>query len=230
MTKLHNEQVNHKRKCNEKDYCDVLIVGGGPAGSACARQLVRAGYDVVILDRAEFPRSKTCGGWITPQIVEELEISLEEYGSQYELQPIEGFRTGLVGDDSTVDTCYERTVSYGIRRIEFDNYLLQRSGARLHLGESVDSFERQAEGWLINGRYRATLLIGAGGNFCPVARHFNQESKDPEHIVRAQETEFLMSCEQAEKCRVQSNRPELYFFPDLQGYAWCFRKHDYLNV
>ena len=53
-----------------RESCDVLIVGGGPAGSSCARQLRRAGLDVLILDKSEFPRDKVCAGWITPQVVE----------------------------------------------------------------------------------------------------------------------------------------------------------------
>jgi flavin-dependent dehydrogenase len=39
--------------------CDVAIVGGGPAGSACAWRLREAGVDVLILDREAFPRDKT---------------------------------------------------------------------------------------------------------------------------------------------------------------------------
>ena len=40
------------------EYCDCLVVGGGPAGSSCARALVTAGLDVVVLDKAHFPRDK----------------------------------------------------------------------------------------------------------------------------------------------------------------------------
>ncbi len=47
---------------------DVLIVGGGPAGSACAQRLIRHGLDVLILDKAEFPRQKPCAGWVTPAL------------------------------------------------------------------------------------------------------------------------------------------------------------------
>ena len=48
------------------DQCDVLIVGGGPAGSSCARAL---GYgDVVVMDKMTFPRDKACAGWITPAV------------------------------------------------------------------------------------------------------------------------------------------------------------------
>ena len=50
--------------------CDVLIVGGGPAGSTCAWKLRRPGLDVVVWDRQTFPRDKVCAGWITPQVVD----------------------------------------------------------------------------------------------------------------------------------------------------------------
>jgi len=45
---------------------DVLIIGAGPAGSATALFLARAGYDVILLDRAAFPRDKPCGEYLTP--------------------------------------------------------------------------------------------------------------------------------------------------------------------
>jgi len=54
------------------ETCDVLIVGGGPAGSSCARQLRLQGRDVMVMvmvmvmDKALFPRDKVCAGWITP--------------------------------------------------------------------------------------------------------------------------------------------------------------------
>ena len=54
------------------ESCEVLIVGGGPAGSSCARRLCDAGIDAMILDKAMFPRDKVCGGWITPQVLEAL--------------------------------------------------------------------------------------------------------------------------------------------------------------
>ncbi len=48
--------------------CEVLIVGGGPAGSSCAARLIQAGVDVLVIDRKTFPRDKTCAGWVTPQV------------------------------------------------------------------------------------------------------------------------------------------------------------------
>lgn len=46
------------------DRCDVIVAGGGPAGSTCTWALRRAGLDVVVIDRATFPRDKVCAGWI----------------------------------------------------------------------------------------------------------------------------------------------------------------------
>jgi flavin-dependent dehydrogenase len=46
---------------------DVVIVGGGPAGSSLAFNLARAGARVVVVDRARFPRSKPCAEYLSPQ-------------------------------------------------------------------------------------------------------------------------------------------------------------------
>jgi len=46
--------------------CDVVVVGAGPAGSACAHALARAGHDVVLVDQHAFPRDKTCGDGLIP--------------------------------------------------------------------------------------------------------------------------------------------------------------------
>jgi menaquinone-9 beta-reductase len=46
--------------------CDVLVVGAGPAGSACAQWLARAGFDVILADQHVFPRDKVCGDGLIP--------------------------------------------------------------------------------------------------------------------------------------------------------------------
>ena len=210
------------------DACDVLIVGGGPAGSSCAWGLRGSGLDVAILDRQTFPRDKICGGWITPQVLSELSIDPAEYGRDRVLQPITGFRTGWIGGPA-LDTGYNTTVSYGIRRREFDDYLLRRSGARVVQGVALASLQREKDGWIVNGQTKARLLVGAGGHFCPVAKLTG--AKPPrENAVVAQEAEFEMDNRQQAGCRVRADTPELYFCADIKGYGWCFRKHNFLNI
>ena len=211
------------------ESCDALIIGGGPAGSTCARALTRHGLDVLVLDQKSFPRDKVCAGWITPAVLDTLQIDAADYARGRVLQPITGFRTGMIAG-AEVETRYQDNVSYGIRRREFDHYLLQRSGARLRLREPLRSLERRGDGWTVNGEIQTRLLIGAGGHFCPVARFLGAQSSAPESVVAAKEVEFAMDAVQEKTCGVQPETPELYFCKDLKGYGWCFRKGSYLNI
>jgi geranylgeranyl reductase family protein len=212
-----------------EESCDVLIVGGGPAGSTCARALRNAGLDVLVLDKSRFPRDKVCAGWITPQVIEELDIPTDDYARGRVLQPINAFVTGM-GERANRAVRYDKVVSYGIRRCEFDHYLLERSGARLRLGEAWQSMARNGDRWLVNGSISAALVIGAGGHFCPVARFLGAHLGKEERAISAQEIEFEMDPSQAAQCGVMGEQPELYFCDDLKGYGWCFRKGNYLNV
>ncbi|MDO8262743.1 MAG: NAD(P)/FAD-dependent oxidoreductase [Gallionella sp.] len=211
------------------ESCDVLIIGGGPAGSSCAWELRRHGLDVMVMDKAGFPRNKVCAGWITPAVVEALRLDTEDYARQHVLQPITAFRTGLIGGRE-LETRYPATVSYGIRRSEFDDYLLQRSGARLLQGQSMESMERRGNGWLVNGAITTPLVIGAGGHFCPVARFMGAKVGASEPAVTAKEIEFEMDQLQRYDCQVRPDTPELYFCRDMKGYGWCFRKGNHLNI
>lgn len=211
------------------ETCDVLIVGGGPGGSACARKLRDGGANVVVLDKRRFPRDKTCAGWITPQVVEALRIDLDEYGRHRVMQPITGFRSGLI-DGSEIHTEYGKTVSYGIRRCEFDHYLLDRSGVRCRLGEPVVSISRRNDRWIVNDELAASVVVGAGGHFCPVARLLGARVKSKFSVVAAQEAEFPLKPAEGARCRIQPEVPEVFFCRDLKGYGWCFRKGPYLNI
>jgi len=209
------------------DACDVIIVGGGPAGSSCAWALRGSGLDVLVVDRATFPRHKLCGGWITPLVLDELEIAPQHYAPGRTMQPITGFRLSSIGGPQ-VEVRSERVVSYGIRRCEFDEYLLRRSAARLREGLALTSIGQSDGGWLINGDIRARVLVGAGGHFCPVGRYLgNKGSPAP---VLAQEIEFEMDRSQAARSQVAGEIPELFFCRDMLGYGWVFRKDNYLNV
>ncbi|MBW4056224.1 MAG: NAD(P)/FAD-dependent oxidoreductase [Proteobacteria bacterium] len=210
------------------ETCEVLVVGGGPAGSTCAGALVAAGLDVLLLDKESFPRQKVCAGWITPAVFETLGVDAEEYRPGRVLQDIRRFRTGLM-HGATVATDYGATVSYGIRRAEFDQYLLQRSHVRRLFGESVTTLQRQDDWWLINRHIRARLLVGAGGHFCPVAQLLGARIGH-EKVVASQAAEWAMSPAEEQQCRIQPDTPVLYFCQDMKGYGWLFRKGKYLNI
>jgi menaquinone-9 beta-reductase len=181
----------------------------------------------VILDKSTFPRDKVCGGWVTPLVLQELEIDPASYARGRTFQSITGFRVSWMGERE-VNVAYDRIVSYGIRRCEFDEYLLRRSGAQIREGVPIAGVERSGDSWIVNGEIKTRLLVGAAGHFCPVARFLgNSNAAEP---VVAQEVEFAMDAQQAASCNIAPEVPELYFCRDLQGYGWCFRKGNFLNI
>ncbi|QRN82335.1 NAD(P)/FAD-dependent oxidoreductase [Chloroflexota bacterium] len=197
---------------------DVLIVGGGPAGSACAQRLIRHGLDVLILDKADFPRQKPCAGWVTPSLFRLLEISPGDY--PLGLTHFTSFEISLKGLHFRM-----RTDQYAIRRLEFDNWFLTRSGAPV-VNHRVAEIEQRGEKFIIDGQYESRYLVGAGGTHCPVkAKFFPMAKEDRENgLILAKEEEFSYP--------VNDPRCHLWFFEDgLPGYAWFVPKTGgYINV
>src|SRR5688572_18149823 len=118
---------------------DAIIVGGGPAGSTCARVLAAGGARVAVVDRAEFPRVKLCGGWLSAPFWDAVELAPREYTGG--LWPWQKCHVRYRGIDRTVGCA-----GWFIRRYELDDFLLRRCGAALYLGESVKTIDRDTDG------------------------------------------------------------------------------------
>ncbi|MGB5648894.1 MAG: FAD-dependent oxidoreductase, partial [Sedimenticolaceae bacterium] len=95
---------------------DAIVVGGGPAGSSCAWQLRRRGVKTLILEKAGFPRLKLCAGWITPEVMDDLEMDLATY--PYRFLTFDVTQIHLYGLTFT-----QRSPQHSIRRDEFDDWL-----------------------------------------------------------------------------------------------------------
>ncbi|MEM9492568.1 MAG: NAD(P)/FAD-dependent oxidoreductase, partial [Myxococcota bacterium] len=205
---------------------DAIIIGGGPAGSTCARFLTRSGARVVILDRNRFPRVKLCAGWLSRPVCDVMEIAPDRYPRG--LWPWERCHVHYGERRYTI-----AARGYFIRRYEFDDYLLRSSGADIVEGHSVRDMVRDGDRWVIDGRYAAPVLIGAGGTHCPVARTLfdGVGARAGRRPVGVQEHEF--SCESAAVARHLSGRdgePELLLHGDLRGYSWNIPKTDWINI
>ncbi len=183
------------------------------------------------MDRARFPRDKVCAGWVTPGVFRLLDLEPAEYrAAGLTIQDITGFRTSVF-DAPAIDTRYPHIVSHAIRRFEFDDYLLRRAQVRVRERTALASLERRGDVWVANGDIEARVIVGAGGHFCPVARHLRggagTAGRDTVVPVVAKEAEFKL--EAGDTC-VSGEMPELFFCRDLEGYGWAVRKGDYLNI
>ncbi len=111
-------------------HCDVLVVGAGPAGSACAQALARAGLDVLLVDQHDFPRDKVCGDGLIP----DTHAALKRLGVYDEVaalaMPVQqvrcvGPRGGHVDVPGTLSVLPRKTLDHILVRAA------ERAGARL---------------------------------------------------------------------------------------------------
>jgi len=163
---------------------DVLIAGGGPAGSVAATVLARAGARVLVLDRARFPRPKLCGDTLNPGalgVLHRLGLGCAAGASI----PLAGMI--VTGDDGVrVVGRYEKVSGRGISRSHLDAALIMAAagaGARIEQGvlvqgPLVDTSGDQpiVRGLMVTGTQgksltiRARMVIAADGRHSRVAR------------------------------------------------------------
>lgn len=169
---------------------DVVVAGAGPAGSAAATLLAERGWSVALLDKAQFPRPKICGEYLSPEAARVLDrLGVLKAVDAAGAQPLSGMR--IVAPDGTVlDGRYPtsgpwrgyRDHALAIRREVFDRILLERARSL-----PVEVRERHrvtgliVEGGAVTGvkaedadgapfEMRSRLVVGADGRASVVAR------------------------------------------------------------
>ncbi len=197
---------------------DVIIVGGGPAGASAAWQLRREGWDCLILDRETFPREKLCAGWITPEVLRDLELDAADYPHRF--LTFEVLNIAIKGIHLPL-----RSPQHSIRRYEFDAWLLERSGAEVRQ-HNVRHVAADEDGYRLDDAYRCRYLIGAGGTRCPVYRELFRDDRPRGKGLQA------VTLEREYACEWQDPSCHLWFLDKgLPGYAWYVPKaNGYLNV
>jgi len=197
---------------------DAIVVGGGPAGSTCAWKLRQAGLDVLLLDRAAFPRTKLCAGWVTPAAMADLELDPADYPHSFMTFDALHLHWKAL-------TAKPKSRQHSIRRYEFDDFLLQRSGARV-LQHKVREIHREGGDYIIDGEFRCKYLIGAGGTACPVYRALFHDRNPRSSALQTTTFEYEFAYEWKDPAC------HLWFFDDgLPGYAWYVPKaNGFINI
>jgi flavin-dependent dehydrogenase len=169
--------MNVVRNVERPASCDVLIVGGGPAGLASAIAAARQGLHVEVIDAMRPPIDKACGEGLMPDSLEALAAigfgNLDQTLRETETHLLRGIR--FIGDDAapnhtaTTEAAFPRAPGRGIRRTILHQILLDRAaslGVRFHWENSVQNIAPTTEGTLVHSNrqtLRARYLIGADG-------------------------------------------------------------------
>src|SRR5712691_4585074 len=163
---------------------DVVVAGAGPAGSATALLLSRAGARVLLLDRARFPREKPCSEYLSPESTRVLErLGKDVLAAVAAASPARLTGMKVVAPSGTSVVGRFETFSFALPRTRFDTILLNAAetrGVEVRQGVKVEElvYERGAVGGVVaqdtgHGRretYRARVVGGADGLRSVVAR------------------------------------------------------------
>jgi geranylgeranyl reductase family protein len=168
----------------KRDRRDVLVIGGGPAGATTAILLAQHGHDVVLLDKARFPRAKACAEYVNPAAAAILgRIGIHSRAMKAGAVPIDGM-TVITPRETRFTLDYASGTPYpalGLSREQFDWLLITRAreaGVDVREDCPVREVAREPDGGLRvrameSGRERTLrprLLIGADGRYSVVAR------------------------------------------------------------
>ena len=213
--------------------CDILVIGGGPAGSTAAYLLALQGYDVVLVDKHHFPRSKLCAGLLTWKSIELirsiLDLSHEEIISNNLITHLTHkyrifYKTSPIAD-GRLDYPF-----HFVERCAYDHYwftVATRAGARAITGQAVHHVDPITGcATLANGsRIRAQSIIGADGSASQTRR--SVFSSRP--AVRHWKAQLAMTIESrlvSTKEKASQDFAGLYFGFVPWGYAWSFPARD----
>ena len=217
---------------------DVLVIGAGPAGATAAKLAADAGLSTLLIDKARFPRHKTCASWINRLAFERF-----HYLRGQEAELIDSAFCGVTFLDEKLDrraSWRERQPSgYLSLRSKFDNGLKNialRAGAEFLEGSGLAALEQQngsVTARLENGEeFTGRVLIGADGANSRVAvlAGLRQGWDENEFVLCANDD---LEYPAGKIARRYSAHPPLLVglrFDGLTGYGWIFPKLNHICV
>ncbi len=143
---------------------DVIVVGAGPGGSSAARACAKKGLTVLLIDQAEFPRYKLCGGGVTEAARRLLGFNIPKEIAEREAR---GMR--FIHENVSLEFKSSRRVVTMVMRDAFDNFLAEKAvdaGAEFAQGERVLGMKKGSncvELATSKGMRKARCAIGADG-------------------------------------------------------------------
>lgn len=227
------------RSDNNPGGFDALVVGAGPAGSAAARTLAKYGLRVGLMDRAQFPRPKLCGGLLTHK-------TLRALNAAFDLSPEELARQGVIIGKSDSFSLYHRdrllhsgTAPYPfhfVSRTRLDHLLLRLAvdaGAELIQARATDCNPAQPMVATEDGRrFQARFIIGADGANSRIRRALQPRPVDKRRWRSnlADSVELRVPRSTLPDPLRELDKPLLHLGFNRAGYGWVFPNADDLVI
>lgn len=211
---------------------DIIIVGAGPAGCACAIQLAKAlpSLRIALLDKGNFPKDKICGDALSPDVVTQVRMLSESLAMQLQQSSdafcIKGL-TIVADKGQAFSYHFEGNPSlemYTCPRIHFDNLLFLHTQQYVNIqfinNCEVKEIQIKEESLLIQtiqGQIEGKLVVGADGAHSVVARKLGKVQMDKGYHAGALRVYY----EGVQG--LESGTIELHFINDIiPGYLWIF--------
>ena len=206
---------------------EVIIVGAGPAGSTAAREIAARGHEVLLLDRARFPRDKPCGGGVTVRCADLLPFSIDPV-----VEDVITHARLRVRDGRDVERSAGGAITYMTQRRRLDAFLVEQAqalGAEFRDGQQVTAVHRLPDGTYEvatrDERHTARVVIGADGANGIVANRLGYDAIPDGAAALEGNIRFPDSVPAQFRGRVVLNFGEV-----PGGYGWVFPKGDHVNV
>lgn len=209
---------------------DVLIVGAGPTGTACALALKDSGLKVGLLDKASFPRDKVCGDAITGKAVKALAALAAGYVEELSrLQPkMDLHATRFATSQGIEGTLNWKLKNFICKRLHFDDFLLhlvaKNTDTEIITGTGVSSAELTADHAQVqtnSGTFSGKILVGCDGAQSVIAKQLAGFTVNRDHYSGAVRAYYT----NVKGCR--EGRNEVFYSKKFRpGYFWIFPAGD----
>ena len=206
---------------------EVIVVGGGPAGSTAARGIAATGASVLLLERAKFPRDKPCGGGVTVRGARILPFSIEPV-----VEDVVTAARMRVRERREITRDAKGPLTFMTQRRRLDAFLVEQAqavGAEFRDGQAVTDVLRLGDGTYEvrtkDGTHHARVVIGADGANGIVGNRLGYESAGESAIALEGNIAFPAGVPAEFRSKVTLN-----FGHVPGGYGWVFPKGDHVNV
>jgi len=195
---------------------DVIVVGAGAAGSACAYHLAARGHRVLLLEAQSLPRHKPCGGGMAASVQRWFPFDLTPAVDQV----IEQVRFTWCLDDPITAVLPGDSPFWIVQRSRLDQFIAQQAvaaGAQLIDAAVVETIERNGEGWTVQAggdRYTSRAVVVADGSNSRFAAQLSLGNPKPRFASAvAVEVEAAVS---------EPNTARFEFGLVKHGFCWAF--------